>query len=106
MFSTRILPLLFFTSTINIPFVETAIKSNAFRHAFAKKNIKVPEDLIEVVRKGLKRHALSAFVNAVEKATDVVETAWGGSGVAASVELKDLPAPAVIVEKVGLQPVA
>ena len=56
--------------------LETAIKSNAFRHAFAKKNIKVPEDLIEVVQKGLKRHALSAFVNAVEKATDMVETAW------------------------------
>ena len=56
--------------------LETAIKSNAFRHAFAKKNIKVPEDLIEVVRKGLKRHALSAVVNAVEKATDMVETAW------------------------------
>jgi len=56
--------------------LEVAVKSNAFRHAFPNKNIKFPEDLIDVVRKGLKQNALSAFVNAVEKATDVVDTAW------------------------------
>ena len=37
-----------------------AIKTNAFRNAFPKKSIKVPEDLIEVVQKGLKQRALSA----------------------------------------------
>ncbi len=52
-----------------------AIKTNAFRNAFPKKSIKVPEDLIEVVQKGLKQRALSAFVKAAEKASAVVETA-------------------------------
>jgi len=52
-----------------------AIKTNAFRNAFTKKSIKVPEDLIEVVQKGLKQRALSAFVKAAEKASAVVETA-------------------------------
>jgi len=51
--------------------IDIAVKNNVFQHSFQKKNLRIPDDILEITRKGLRQHALEMFVYAISKATAV-----------------------------------